>query len=240
MSLYKSPMHDKRLRNIFDLRYLTVVNYPLKEPLRNPWISECRVLPPGRPCFWSGTSVLQLHWQSECQSCLHSFCPHDYLWLCLGSFHPCTSDWGTPVQVGWNLHVCLKTEERAAVCFLVEVFCVKTCQGYLGKCIPSKMFFYDQNHSVEQLLVNQTSSKSSIPDHQRNYELNLLCLPSSNPTYRTWIHGGKIKKEAEVLFFFWLLLSGTQSRLSCSPLLSRSRLWVGGVGVLTGWWVVEF
>ncbi len=110
-------------------------------------------------------------------------------------------------QVGWNLHVCLKTEERAAVCFLVEVFCVKTCQGYLVKCIPSKMFLYDQNHNVEQLLVNQTSSKSFVPDHQRNYELNLLCLPSSNPTYRTWTHGGKIKKEAEVSSFYWAALS---------------------------------
>lgn len=44
-----------------------------------------------------------------------------------------------------------------------------------------------------------------------------------------------MKIETEVLS-----LSSTQSRLSCSPLLSRSRLWVGGFGLLTGWCVVEF
>lgn len=127
LRLYESVLEShgwvKVEEYLIQVRYQTVGNYPLRAP-EEPL--DCRVSSASSwqaPLLIAAFSVAEapLEWLSSL------LCPHDYLWLCLGSFHPCTSNWGTPVQVGWNLHA-FKTEERAAVRTLVKVFYVKTYQ----------------------------------------------------------------------------------------------------------------
>lgn len=96
--------------------------------LWKPWISECAA-PPGPAshrslCCCSSDTVLA------------PFCPRDYLWLCY------TSNGTAVVQVSLKLHVLRDGGWKAAV-HMHTGFCWKTYQGYLGKCSPAKVIFYD-------------------------------------------------------------------------------------------------
>lgn len=126
--LYTSLLVPRGWEYTILVQYVTVLDYLSKMKWLNPWIAECRELPPGRPCFWSGHLVLQRHWlaawMSELSSLLLSL--HDYLWLRLGLFHPYTSDWGAQVHVGLNLHA------AAAVCILVKVLRVSALSNLVS------------------------------------------------------------------------------------------------------------
>lgn len=125
-------------------------------------------------------------------------------------FYPDTSDGGSPS--GLNLHACLRTKEHAAVWF----------QG--RKKTQVRRWYIYIAHKVTKLKHRIGTNAGGLwlkPQH-------CFKLQHMNTRRKKW------RKRLN------LSLSDVQSRLSCSPLPSRSRLWVGGVGLLTGWRGVEF
>lgn len=110
-----------------------------------------------------------------------------------------------------------------ALSIFVTVFCLKTCQDCLGKCILKKIFF-----SVEQAEGKQTSSET-LYCFVVAAAISQCASPPSKPKRQQ--HMEKKSRETEVLFlgflFFlrFLFLSCIQSRLLLDPLCRQGCEW---------------
>lgn len=113
-----------------------------------------------------------------------------------------------------------------ALSIFVTVFCLKTCQDCLGKCILKKIFF-----SIEQAEGKQTSSET-LYYFVIAAAISQCASPPSKPKLQQ--HMEKKSREIEVLFlgfffcFFFCIsffLSCTQSRLLLDPLCRQGCEW---------------